>query len=546
MSIFFDATYYLQNNPDVLAAVARGETTAEKHFNTFGWKEGRNPNDTFNVNFYLLDNPDVLAAGVNPLTHFTQFGAAEGRSPSASFVTAADFDTKTYAANNPDLAAAGVKTPAQLYAHFATFGFDENRPGVQTIDGTPIEGGVPGGPVGTTFTLTPGLDQFTGTDANDVFQGVSTSVTAFDKINGGAGTDTVNLIGNMGSATFAGTMITNVEIVNITDNSGPVDAADFGANVQQLWQIDNAGNVDNVGETTTVGFRDVQVNDDVTFTGETGNIALDGALASSGILVFGADLATLNVSGTVGDDDGSPGYLYIGTGGDAENLETLNLALTSDVLMDQDTNITSLVTWDASDSTGSIEVDFDIDDGDSENLETIVLGSGSDDVEVDYWEDGVSSLATIDLGAGNDTLLFFDNEDARFSGVTVTLGDGTDQVTFEKLRNIQDADEADFEDDVISITDFKAGDDVLDISAAVDDRVTLTNVQDALVSAADSLFDAVALVAGAVGLGNFATFQFSDSTYVFAEKGAEGFDTNDGLVELTGFTGSLTDANFVF
>jgi hypothetical protein len=98
MSIFFDQTFYLQNNPDVLAAVARGETTAEQHFNTFGWKEGRNPNDTFNVNFYLTQNADVLKAGVNPLTHFTQFGAAEGRSPSASFVTAANFDTKTYAA----------------------------------------------------------------------------------------------------------------------------------------------------------------------------------------------------------------------------------------------------------------------------------------------------------------------------------------------------------------------------------------------------------------------------------------------------------------
>jgi len=74
----------------------------------------------------------------------------------------------------------------------------------------------------------------------------------------------------------------------------------------------------------------------------------------------------------------------------------------------------------------------------------------------------------------------------------------------------------------------------------------LTNVQDALVSAAASLFDAVAVVAGAVGLGNFATFKYSDSTYVFDENGAEGFDSGDGLVELTGFTGSLTDANFLF
>ena len=544
MSIFFDATYYLQNNPDVLAAVARGETTAEQHFNTFGWQEGRNPNATFDVNFYLLENPDVLAAGVNPLTHFIQFGAAEGRSPSASFVTFADFDTTTYAANNPDLAAAGVKTPAQLYAHFATFGSAENRPGVQTIDGTPIEGGVPGGAVGTTFTLTPDLDQFTGTDANDVFQGVASSVTPFDSINGGAGTDTVNIIGDLASANFAGTTVTNVEIANITDNSSTVDAA--FASFQQIWQIGNAGNVDNVGETTTVGFRDVQINDDVTFTGETGNIALDGALHDSEIYVDGADLATLNVSGTVGDDGGAPGYLYIEAFGDAENLETLNLAFTSDVETYQGNNITSLVTWDASDSTGSIEVYFDIDDGWSENLETIVLGSGSDDVEVHYWIDGISSLATVDLGAGNDTLLFDNCGDGSFSGVMVTLGDGSDEVTFNALINIQDADEAAFEEDVISITDFNAGDDVLDISAAVGARVTLTNVQDALVSAAASLFDAVAVVAGAVGLGNFATFKYSDSTYVFDENGAEGFDSGDGLVELTGFTGSLTDANFVF
>jgi hypothetical protein len=160
--------------------------------------------------------------------------------------------------------------------------------------------------------------------------------------------------------------------------------------------------------------------------------------------------------------------------------------------------------------------------------------------------DGISSLATVDLGAGDDTLLFNFSTNGFFSGVMVTLGAGKDEVTFEKLRNIQDADEADFEDDLISITDFSAGDDVLDISAAVGARVTLTNVQQALVSAADSLFDAVAVVAGAVGLGKFATFQFSDSTYIFAENGPEGFNTNDGLVELTGFTGSLTDANFLF
>jgi len=545
MSIFFDQTYYLQNNPDVLAAVARGETTAEQHFNTFGWQEGRNPNATFDVNFYLLDNLDVLAAGVNPLTHFIQFGAAEGRSPSESFVTSADFDTKTYAANNPDLAAAGVKTPAQLYAHFATYGFAENRPGVQTIDGTPIEGGVPGGPVGTTFTLTSDLDQFTGTDANDVFQGVSTNLNAFDKIDGGAGTDTMNLVGNL-PGSFPGVSISKVEIVNITDNSNTVDAAVFGTSVQQIWQIDNSGVVENVGDTTTVGFRGNLGVGDVEFTGTVGNVALDNVDDGFGLWSYG-EITTLNISGSL-EQDSDPAVveeLVLHDHTDDNSIETLNLSLSTGTKVNAlSSEFESLATFDASDSTGGIKALFDVSSGDLENLEAVVLGSGSDDVEVNFWDAGVSSLATVNLGAGDDTLKF---SDTGFSGVMATLGAGKDQVTFAaQLSNIQDADEAAFEDDVISITDFSAGDDVLDISAAVGARVTLTNVQEALVSAADSLFDAVAVVAGAVGLGNFATFQFSDSTYIFAENGPEGFNTNDGLVELTGFTGSLTDANFVF
>jgi hypothetical protein len=544
MSIFFDPTYYLQNNPDVLAAVARGETTAEQHFNTFGWQEGRNPNAFFDVNFYLISNPDVLAAGVNPLTHFIQFGAAEGRSPSEGFVAFADFDTKTYAASNPDLAAAGLVTPSQLYAHFATFGFAENRPGVQTKDGMPIAGDAAGG---TTFTLTWDLDQFTGTNANDLFQSASWNINPFDSINGGGGTDTMNIVGNMYEGYISAATITNVEIVNITDNGDYVDAADFGASLQQIWQINSVGYLDNVGETTTAGFRNVD-DGNVNFTGTVGNVALDN-VSNFFTLYSDGEITTLNISGSL-EQNSDPDVVEVLELHDHTNdnsIETVNLSLstgTEIVLVGGEWE--SLTTFDASDSTGNIYGFFDIDGGSLESLETIVLGSGSDNVEVDFWVDGTSSLATIDLGAGGDTVRFGDAGTGAFSGVTVTLGGGKDRVILEELVNIQDADEADFEADVISITDFKAADDVLDISMATGARVTLTDLQNAAVGLADSLFDAVAVVAGVVGVGSFATFQFSDSTYVLAENGAEGFNIGDGLVELTGFTGALTGDNFVF
>jgi serralysin len=49
------------------------------HYETFGWKEGRDPSAQFDTLKYLAANPDVAAAHVNPLDHFLQFGIREGR-----------------------------------------------------------------------------------------------------------------------------------------------------------------------------------------------------------------------------------------------------------------------------------------------------------------------------------------------------------------------------------------------------------------------------------------------------------------------------------
>lgn len=74
-SEFFDAEWYLKNNPDVAAS---GVDPA-LHYAVYGVKSGRNPSPYFvNDEYYALHN-DVRSAQMNPLVHFELFGKKEGR-----------------------------------------------------------------------------------------------------------------------------------------------------------------------------------------------------------------------------------------------------------------------------------------------------------------------------------------------------------------------------------------------------------------------------------------------------------------------------------
>jgi Ca2+-binding RTX toxin-like protein len=122
----FDTPYYLSENLDVFHA----GVNALDHFNTFGWHEGRNPNQYFDTAGYLATNKDVAAAGVNPLDHYHQTGWHEGRDPSAWF------DTTLYLIHNPDVAAAGVDP----LAHYLQFGIDEGRHAYKAIGQNIVSG----------------------------------------------------------------------------------------------------------------------------------------------------------------------------------------------------------------------------------------------------------------------------------------------------------------------------------------------------------------------------------------------------------------------
>ena len=76
---FFDAEWYLAQNPDVAGAGA----DPLDHFLLFGGQEGRAPSPAFSSSGYLTANPDVRDAGLNPLVHYLVHGRIEGRAPAA-------------------------------------------------------------------------------------------------------------------------------------------------------------------------------------------------------------------------------------------------------------------------------------------------------------------------------------------------------------------------------------------------------------------------------------------------------------------------------
>jgi glycosyltransferase involved in cell wall biosynthesis/ubiquinone/menaquinone biosynthesis C-methylase UbiE len=74
-SPLFDATWYLNANPDVAAA----KFDPVLHYLLNGAREGRPPGPKFSGAEYLRANPDVLGTGTNPLVHYVRYGRSEGR-----------------------------------------------------------------------------------------------------------------------------------------------------------------------------------------------------------------------------------------------------------------------------------------------------------------------------------------------------------------------------------------------------------------------------------------------------------------------------------
>jgi hypothetical protein len=75
-SKFFDASWYLVQNPDVAAA----QVAPLEHYFTCGEEEGRNPGPDFDVAWYKKKYPEFAATGIGALEHYLRFGSQENKS----------------------------------------------------------------------------------------------------------------------------------------------------------------------------------------------------------------------------------------------------------------------------------------------------------------------------------------------------------------------------------------------------------------------------------------------------------------------------------
>lgn len=291
------------------------------------------------------------------------------------------------------------------------------------------------------------------------------------------------------------------------------------------------------------------------FFGTVGNVTLTDAFGSGteGTTVTlanqeGADVATVNVSGqyegaftltTAAADDATAGT----TGTD---ITTLNLSLTGDANEVTLNTLTDLTTINASASTA----DLTLSTADLVNLTSLVTGSGDDELTVITTASNTANL-TVDAGAGNDTVTLSATNGATAEDVhtvAVTLGAGNDTLVVDVLANVQNlgtttaAQNAALTASAVTVTDFNGSADVLDVSG-LGAYSTLNNTAAGAVSSAATLAEAI--TAAAAGSTGVTSFVYGDNTYVYADAGNDGLNAGDGLIELVGFTGALTAANFV-
>ena len=90
-SAVFNATYYAQRYPDLVAAGLNNESALLNHFVNCGMAEGRQGSEEFNVQAYMNRYADLRQAFGNDLKmyylHYISSGKAEGRNGKAEYST---------------------------------------------------------------------------------------------------------------------------------------------------------------------------------------------------------------------------------------------------------------------------------------------------------------------------------------------------------------------------------------------------------------------------------------------------------------------------
>ena len=448
MPLSFDSSYYLEQYPDVKAAVDAGTIeSAEAHWEQYGAEEGRNPNAVFNTEEYLAANPDVAASGMNPLTHFIEYGAAEGRAPSDAYQPIADgFDTDAYLAANTDVAAA-IESGAidSAYEHWVLYGQFEDTREATYNGGTPVTE-ITDPASGETSDLTKGAEEVTGTAGDDTFNGVASALSSArtldvgDSIDGGEGNDTLNVDLQSTFAGFSGDGgLTNVETVNLS-NEGTIGRTFNATGVEGVEQYNLTGGVtlaglestdaaialaDKASGAVSIGYTDEAVEgDDDALSLSLENV---GTVEDSETDATERDAVDVTVENVTGDNDAVESLALDVTGDNVvglANVDATAITATGSGNLDVDAVGTALETFDASAVEGNVDADLDL----ATSLESVTTGAGDDTVSVDS-----ASLASVSTGAGDDTITA---SDLRVNA-SIDGGEGDDRLNLSATGTVQ-------------------------------------------------------------------------------------------------------------
>ncbi len=156
---------------------------------------------------------------------------------------------------------------------------------------------------GSTFTLTTAIDTFIGKSGRDTFNALNGTLTSFDKLDGGAGNDVLNISSTGAFTVPTGATVSNIETVNINAASSvTLDTTASGSN----WSGVTALNVTNTAAAATV-----------TAASTTAIAVTDTEVAASAITVNGGSTVAVTATGsttgtiTVGGSNAPAGAVTI-------------------------------------------------------------------------------------------------------------------------------------------------------------------------------------------------------------------------------------------
>ena len=300
------------------------------------------------------------------------------------------------------------------------------------------------------------MDNFTGTAANDTFTADNSSAVAgtdvtstADSLNGGEGTDTINIFSDGAAAALPA--LTSVETANFYDQDADVDmSASPQASLTELNFHRGDGDVAiTIGENvTTVGLLDMTVGDDMDLvldadaTSTTLNVSGLTGLTGDDVIYTGAALdsvtanvltdstfGALNVAGASSVTINATGDLTLVDGVTTTDADA-TLTLTGAGAVDLSALDTGVLNLNASANTGGMTVQIGNAD------DTVIVGSAGNDV-ITASSDGAvvaGDALSVDAGEGTGDVL------VNVAGAISNATEGADYTNFEILRSGIDQD----------------------------------------------------------------------------------------------------------